>query len=500
MPTEATSFESLFAAIGRKLDSDPELKKLWFNILALMTEKPSAASAEVAATAQELQITVESQPQLIESGSDATPEQLASSEDLVSLVENFAPTLAPGSGDTVTSRIAGIASVELIDIRLKLKQEAFRLALERAEAKSNGENVHSTGHWFRDVISQAKSLPNCYLWMCQPMHDGVDALKWRQASICFQAMLKALVLANEVRQLNGNRSLLERSLYLVAEAQSVVRSVCSGFNWTDADQEDVFHTLLNWSGDEQFYIERYMKADDLADPSNVQDLLTRISSLNEEVAKIKSDKKLRADLMSKIRYEVKSLPNDPSQIEQRWSKIISCVDELVRSGLPASNAELRSILIDHLDDLPEIFELPEGFKGFIRAVDSYIATQEPDKSVPIEDSLTQEVKKAASFLKGAEVVIIGGDCRSQAKGALMKAFGLSDLNWIETRPHESTSTFEASVARENVKLVLLAIRWSSHSYGDVKDQCDKHGKILVRLPRGYGVNQVAAEICSQCRL
>jgi hypothetical protein len=46
-------------------------------------------------------------------------------------------------------------------------------------------------------------------------------------------------------------------------------------------------------------------------------------------------------------------------------------------------------------------------------------------------------------------------------------------------------------------LVLLAIRWSSHAFGDVKQFCDRHGKPLVRLPGGYSPNQVAAQILAQ---
>jgi hypothetical protein len=45
---------------------------------------------------------------------------------------------------------------------------------------------------------------------------------------------------------------------------------------------------------------------------------------------------------------------------------------------------------------------------------------------------------------------------------------------------------------------VLAIRWSSHSYGDVKQFCDQYGKPLVRLPAGYNPNQVAVHILSQC--
>ena len=45
--------------------------------------------------------------------------------------------------------------------------------------------------------------------------------------------------------------------------------------------------------------------------------------------------------------------------------------------------------------------------------------------------------------------------------------------------------------------VILSIRWSSHSFGDVKHWCDQHDKPLVRLPRGYNASQVAKEIIDQ---
>ena len=51
--------------------------------------------------------------------------------------------------------------------------------------------------------------------------------------------------------------------------------------------------------------------------------------------------------------------------------------------------------------------------------------------------------------------------------------------------------------RPEVALVLLAIRWSSHAFGDVQHFCDRHGKPLVRLPGGYSTNQVAAQILAQ---
>ena len=94
--------------------------------------------------------------------------------------------------------------------------------------------------------------------------------------------------------------------------------------------------------------------------------------------------------------------------------------------------------------------------------------------------------------------MIGGDRRLFTQEALKTAFRLKELIWIETREHESIEGFEAYIARSDVILVLLAIRWSSHSYGEAKVFCDKYGKPLVRLPGGYNPNQVAFQIMNQC--
>ena len=48
--------------------------------------------------------------------------------------------------------------------------------------------------------------------------------------------------------------------------------------------------------------------------------------------------------------------------------------------------------------------------------------------------------------------------------------------------------------------MLLLIRWSSHSYGALKQMADGYGKKFVNLPRGYNPTQVAEEILRQVSL
>ncbi len=507
------TFQSVFSAIGQKLDSDAELRQLFAQALMLcLGETPEASPQPLEAPAQSLEapeqpsvgleaLTVPKAPEQVEctepvpaSPSPARPTTV----ELAALVQAFKtlPSLSPS--EPPAPRPGGPAPLTTIKARLRIKQSAIEQAKERAEAKERGENVHSTGQWFSDLISRAKALPNCYLWMCHPRHDAVSPQTWHQTGTSFHVLSRALALTEEVQRIEASHSILEGTFLLLAEAQSAMRTACSTFDFEDADQVDVYLHLLDWSAAEQLYIGRFMKADDRADPANSQDLLSRIDKLYREVASINAATQVRTKLLGKIRYEAKMLSNNPTASEGSWTKIINSVDQLISNGLPPSNADLRSILIGHLDDLPENVELPDGFKKFMTAVDSYLATQQPVTAIQVEFVPTAEVEKVASFLKDAEIVIIGGDCRHESKRALISAFGLSDLNWIETRPHETTSQFESAIARSDVKLVLLAIRWSSHSYGDVKKFCEKFGKKLVRLPRGYGVNQVAAEICNQC--
>jgi hypothetical protein len=107
-----------------------------------------------------------------------------------------------------------------------------------------------------------------------------------------------------------------------------------------------------------------------------------------------------------------------------------------------------------------------------------------------------EVLQVRSLLRDQTVVLIGGERRQAAANALCTAFELRELIWIEG--HDQTYTdFEPQDARGEVAVVLLAIRWSRHGFGEVKEFCDRYNKPFVRLLGGYNPNQVAHTILNQ---
>ncbi|HUR54166.1 MAG TPA: hypothetical protein VMZ71_08550, partial [Gemmataceae bacterium] len=141
--------------------------------------------------------------------------------------------------------------------------------------------------------------------------------------------------------------------------------------------------------------------------------------------------------------------------------------------------------------------LGPGASLVFREIDKFIASRPVADESANGEAVPPEVAEVRALLTGREAVLIGGHVRPDRRAALIRAFDLADVDWITTEDHTSVSVFEAPIARPGVAVVLLAIRWSNHSYGDVQEYCDRYGKLLVRLPGGYHPNQVAHQILSQ---
>ena len=167
------------------------------------------------------------------------------------------------------------------------------------------------------------------------------------------------------------------------------------------------------------------------------------------------------------------------------------------SGLPPSDKQLRELLLPVIDDFPTLADAPKGFQWFQRECDRFRQIVRSPEVPDLPEEPSAEVQAVARLMAGRSMVLIGGDPRKEPKEALERAFGLRELIWVPTREHQSVRFFEPAVARPDVAVVLLAIRWSSHSYAEVQSYCENYGKALVRLPAGYNPNQVASQVLMQ---
>ncbi len=390
-------------------------------------------------------------------------------------------------------------NLQLIETRCRLKAEGARWAATRQRSIQDGSNYYmEIEPKDQEIISKAKTLEDCFLWMNHSSAPiPADLRLWEDVAGCFEAAAMATALLRQVIE-NGEeyRGFLEKALDLAAEAQSAVRMAVEMVDGRpDSDQNKMFNWLRQMATEQQIFIARYMRLDDPADPTQWNALQERIGQLDSEIEEIRQRDKQHTKLLKKGQYHARII-HEGKGTGNDWNKVIKAVDTLVSQGTPASNVDLRDMLIPIVDDLPDTNELPDGFQRVLREVDRHLATQGPPAPHFLRE-VPEEVRKAASLYKGRTMILIGGDRRPNAYEALKSAFSLKELIWISTREHESTDIFVPYISRPDVDVVLLAIRWTSHSYGDVKGICDKFGKEFFRLPAGYNPNQVAHQILQQ---
>ena len=391
------------------------------------------------------------------------------------------------------------ADLPLIEARCRLKAEGARWAAERERRlRAGAEFATEIEPKDREIIEKARSLEGCFLWMNHSSGPSPEDLSlWDDVAGCFDALAAALALVREILDdLDGNREIFEQSLDLLAEAHSALRVAIEAIDGNvDSDQKSVHNWLRATTREQQVFIQRFMRADDPADPTAWSDVTERIQRLDQQLQKGRQREKQQHARVNKVRYHLKCIRSSGGS-EHDWKTIVDTVEAMIADGLQPSNRDVREMLLPVVDSLPDM-DLPPVFQRVLQELDRYLATRPPvTAEVALEP--TVEVRQAAELLNGKAVVLIGGDRRPYAQDALCGAFGLKELVWMDTREHQSIEGFEPHVARGDVAVVLLAIRWSSHSFGEVKDFCDKHGKPLVRLPSGYNPNQVAHQVLAQC--
>ncbi len=338
------------------------------------------------------------------------------------------------------------------------------------------------------------------LWMLSPGDYSTAPKVWDDLRGAFAVAGAAANLLAALLELPEKLAADHRRvvLYLAAEAQALLfGAVADARRASDNDQVQLYVHIREVAREHRIYIDRYLRRDDRVPADGWPDLMRRLSDRALLLEAARQQTKARDKRLGNLRYKLTKLAADPAAGGDEWARVLELIEEAVAAGLPPSNAELRDLLLPVLDAIPA--DLPHGPNAdrVLRAVDEYLATRPAPESAAAPEPPSAEVAELAALLRGKEMVLIGGENRPGSHAALEEAFGLSELIWMTTRPHESVTVFKPAVARSAVAVVVLAIRWSSHSYGDVQDYCTEYGKPLVRLPAGYNPNQVAHHVLNQ---
>lgn len=391
---------------------------------------------------------------------------------------------------------------DLVVRRARLKADCCRWAIDRRRKLADGVDfdleIKPTDV---DLANRLRALPDCFGWPLSPYSQLPEDRVLGDAAGCYDTLADAAALAARLAgPENFGEEFRENSYALLAEACSALRVILNDCDIDkDLDQDHAFLWLRERTYEDRVYVARHMKLSDPADPSvwpERQDAIRRIEcDLESRLADAKEVK----NLFGKVAYAGRRWADfHEDERAERAARLVESVERLIELGIRPSDPKLRDALLPIADDLPDSVEASPRFCEVLRYIDEFIARaeaepREPERELPP----THEIQQVRSLLAGKVAVMIGGQCRAKSREALERALGLSELRWVTTRKHESVGNFEADVRRADVDLVLLAIRWSSHSFEEVKSICDRWDKPFVRLPRGYGANQVASEILRQ---
>ena len=406
-----------------------------------------------------------------------------------------------GTGRPVTWRPVLDEELQVIPARCRLKAEACCWKLERRRRlEAGGRFADEVQPFDVALIARAKQLPECFLWMnYQEGPEVGGTLAWELLADSFEMLALAVEVMQEAAAIAADvPDLYREALQLLAEVQSALRSAARGVGYDDEPEQDRAYNWLKRTASERGqYIERYMRVDDPADPTQATDRRRRLIEFRDRLETRKTQDRLRKKRLGQVKYLATQIRETPDvDHAYDWQKLIAAVDELVAAGEPPSSKEIRRHLLPIFDDFPP-GDLPAGVDLVLREIDRFIGDH-PDEEPPLAAAkYSPVVTDVARRLAGRTIVLIGGVRKPGHVAALKDAFQLKEVVWVPTREHQSVTKFEPYVRQPDVAVVVLAIRWTSHSYGEVKDYCDAYGKPFVRLKAGYNPVQVATHILEQ---
>ena len=322
---------------------------------------------------------------ITEQGADTSPEtreaaQRTNEPTAEPLRELTLGRSSPSKGDPrpVSAVVFGLKTTHVdlteIEARCRRKAEAARWAAEFGRRVREGndfpiENVPMDA----EMVKWADRLTDCFYWVkASEASAQADLSLLDDVSGCFETVAEAMALVRGVLEKHpGNQKVLERSLPLIAEAQSALRAAFQRLGAADdPEQLEVFEWLKATAARHHVYLKRFMRADDLADPTRWSDLLARIES-QAASGQLSAQ---HGSQIERIQDHVKRIQAE-EETDHDWQAIIKTVDEMVGDGVPPSNREIRELLLPIIDDIPERDDLPDRFQLVLREIDRFLATR-----------------------------------------------------------------------------------------------------------------------------
>lgn len=283
----------------------------------------------------------------------------------------FQPSNAPVRIDSARPRHSDVSDndLALIAERCRLKAEGVRWAVERDELLRDGADFSfDVRPGDQDIIGRARELPNCFLWMNQPRSDiWSRSENYLLLADCFETLaecVEAIVVTTNLE----DRSHFMTAVEMMAEAQSALRTAVSRVeSHPDSDQQMIYYWLRNRANQDRFYISRFMKISDPADPGRNDDVHDRAFELLEAII---PDQHLTTQIergMVKARHHIERIASgEDVSDEYDWSRAAESIEAVIECGISCDSDELIDLISPYAEQLAGQ-EWPQGFQELLAA-------------------------------------------------------------------------------------------------------------------------------------
>lgn len=257
----------------------------------------------------------------------------------------------------------------LIAERCRLKAEGVRWAVERDELlRDEADFSFDVRPGDQDIIGRARELPNCFLWMNQPRSDiWSRSANYLLLTDCFETLAECVEAILVTKDLE-DRTHFMAAVEMMAEAQSALRTAVSRVeSHPDSDQQMIYYWLRNRANQDRFYISRFMKISDPADPGRNDDVHDRAFELLEAIIPEQHLKTQIERGMAKARHHVERIASaEDVSDEYDWSRATESIEAVIECGVACDADELVELVSPYAEQLADQ-NWPQGVQNLLAA-------------------------------------------------------------------------------------------------------------------------------------
>ncbi len=254
------------------------------------------------------------------------------------------------------------ADLGLVIRRTALKAEACAWAVERQRMIDRGadhdEQIRPVD---AELLDRARDLRGCWLWMFDPYGRTPEIEHLERLAGCYTAMRTAVEIVEELSAAGEEDPIALRDMYyLLAEAQSMLWAGLreAGID-RDQDQTDAFIWLREKTREDRVFVERHMRREDPADPSNWPDLQDRLNAFIEGWRDSQTEANRRDTQMRRLDHHVRRISEgETDEPMHDWARLSEIIEDLEELGVDPHSPELAEALAPLPDEIPDV-ELSE---------------------------------------------------------------------------------------------------------------------------------------------